>query len=208
MEGKPRGMEGAGPGPACELEGSAGTAPGQRPGKAGGPTSGPRQQGRARGGLAPDVEVGRPARGRSDGRTDGPAGRTHHELDGLVLNHRVGLHGGPGGPASLSPRSSERPGRRRRRRRRQRRRRLSHPLSLPARPGRRQLRPPPRRTQYAERGLQLPAGAAGPRRALWERESDNRPLSSGCSKRNSVRKAALNCECETCRPKELRALSK
>lgn len=91
----------------------------------GGPRSGPRRRGRARGGLAPAVEVGRPAPGRTDGRTDGPAGRTHHELDGLVLNHRVGLHGGP---ASLSPRSSERPGRRRRRRRRQRRRRLSHPL--------------------------------------------------------------------------------
>ena len=121
MEGKPRGMEGAGPGPACELEGSGGTAPGQRPGKAGGTRSGPRQQGRARGGLAPDVEVGRPARGRSDGRTDGPAGRTHHELDGLVLNHRVGLHGGPGGPASLRPRAC--------------RDRLSHePAGSPARP--------------------------------------------------------------------------
>jgi hypothetical protein len=134
--GPPRDGPGRSPRQARDLGASGGTARAPGQGRRGaGP--GPRRLGKA-------AVVGRPARGRrAEGRADGPAGRTHHELDGLVLNHRIGLHGGP---ASLSPRSSERPGRRRRRRRRQRRR--SHPLSLPARPGRRQLRLP----QLSRRG--------------------------------------------------------
>ena len=70
MGGKPSGMEGAGPAPACDLKGSGGTAPGQRPGKSGGP--GPGRGSREGPGLASRRTLrwaGPPGAGRTEERT-------------------------------------------------------------------------------------------------------------------------------------------